>query len=175
MNLQEANNHLDSKRGIVVYPDIFEDNYGYDIEIPTKEKILITKPSWKKKGKRRVWLEVSTWRGISSNAVHFYGTLKIEGVDIIYKDNDQISTYVDEHKYPFADDSYDFKIMRTLTEEEIKRDTKRWEDWDVGDRTNCFETKKELIELSSEIFKIKFSGEWELWLRDINRKESKII
>lgn len=66
-----------------VYPDVFTDKCGLDI-ILSNDKLHAVR-SWgytKGNPKRRATLEITTFRGISSNAVHYYGRIKIQGVNM---------------------------------------------------------------------------------------------
>lgn len=66
-----------------VYPDVFTDKCGLDI-ILSNDKLHAVR-SWgytKGNPKRRATLEITTFRGISSNAVHYYGRIRIQGVNM---------------------------------------------------------------------------------------------
>jgi hypothetical protein len=82
--------------------------------------------------KRAVWLDVSSWRGISIGAIHFYGELK--------------TTYHDDLPH--------VELKRKLTKSEAKELTKLQNDnslfqagfrWEAGDETRCFDTKEDVI------------------------------
>ena len=67
-----------------VYPDVFTDKCGLDI-ILSNDKLHAVR-SWgytKGNPKRRATLEITTFRGISFNAVHHYGKIKIQGLNFI--------------------------------------------------------------------------------------------
>ncbi len=67
-----------------VYPDVFTDKCGLDI-ILSNDKLHAVR-SWgytKGNPKRRATLEITTFRGISFNAVHHYGKIKIQGVNMV--------------------------------------------------------------------------------------------
>lgn len=64
-----------------IYPDVFTDDCGLDSVIPGESLHAI--PSWGQRPSnmiRRVTLRISTFRGISCNAIHYYGALDIQGV-----------------------------------------------------------------------------------------------
>lgn len=146
-----------------VYPDIFLDNCGLDIVLP--EKNLHAVRSWgytKGNSKRRATLEITTFRGISFNAIHYYGKVKIQGVNMEYDEQPGHSTMIFDNNIPLAHYTYDFELKRPLTKDEIDEDPDRWGDYyHEGDLTNCFETIEDVVALAKEVFKLRFTGEWE--------------
>ena len=162
MTLIEAVNRSVSER--YTFPDIFNDDCGLDIVLP--EKKLHAIKSWgytKNTQKRRVTLEISTFRGISFNAIHYYGKLNIQGVGMEYDEQPGKSTMLFDDNIPLGHYSYKLELQRPLTQKEIDEDPKRWDIYyQAGDLTNCFETIEEIIESTKEIFKLRFKGDWEL-------------
>ena len=66
-----------------VYPDIFPDNCGLDIVLPNDKLHAVRSWGYRENNpKRRATLEISTFRGISFNAIHYYGKIKIQGVNM---------------------------------------------------------------------------------------------
>lgn len=164
MTLEEALQHCLDRR---YFPDVFEDNVGLDVIIPG----FITRPAWSG-GERRVVLEVSSYIGISWNAIHYYGTLKIDGVCFSSESNPDCitickETYEAEMNNCLADSKYSIDIVRPVTQEEIEEDSLRWNGYNIGDRTNAFSTKGEVINLAKEIFKVRFKGNWSLIIEDL--------
>ena len=54
------------------WPEVFRDDAGLDISIPG----FITRGSWiRNNSPRTVTLDVTTYRGVSWNAVHYYGNI----------------------------------------------------------------------------------------------------
>lgn len=146
------------------FPDIFNDDCGLNIAIP--ERKLHAVKSWgytKNTQARRVILEIRTFVGISFGAIHYYGKLNVQGVNMEYDEHPGRSTMLDDKNLPLGHYTYNLELKRPLTQKEIDEDPKRWGDYyDVGDLTNCFETIEEIIELTKEIFKLRFKGDWEL-------------
>jgi len=67
------------------YPDIFNDDCGLDLT--GYNGLFHAVPSWghrKTNTLRRITLEITTYRGISANAIHFYGKLEVQGVSMAY-------------------------------------------------------------------------------------------
>jgi hypothetical protein len=74
MNIKEAIEHCWDRKD---YPEVFRDDAGLDISIPG----FITRGSWiRNNSPRTVTLDVTTYRGVSWNAVHYYGNIIIDGV-----------------------------------------------------------------------------------------------
>ena len=66
---------------------------------------------------------------------------------------------------PLAHYTYELVLKRPLTKEEIDKDPERWGDYyDEGDLTNCFETIEDVIELAKQVFRLRFTGEWEFYV-----------
>lgn len=162
MTLKEAVNRSVSEK--YNFPDIFKDNCGLDIVLP--EQKLHAVKSWgytKNSQKRRVTLEITSFVGISFNAIHYYGKLNVQGVNMEYDEHPGRSTMLFDDDLPLGHYTYKLELRRPLTQREVDEDPSRWGDYyDVGDLTNCFETIEEIIEEAKEIFKLRFEGDWEL-------------
>lgn len=73
-DIKEAIEHCWDRKD---YPEVFRDDAGLDISIPG----FITRGSWiRNNSPRTVTLDVTTYRGVSWNAVHYYGNIIIDGV-----------------------------------------------------------------------------------------------
>lgn len=73
----------------------------------------------------------------------------------------------EQYVYPdvFTDYSYELVLKRPLTKEEIDKDPERWGDYyNEGDLTNCFKTIEDVIELAKQVFRLRFTGEWEFYV-----------
>lgn len=85
MNIKEAIEHCWDRKD---YPEVFRDDAGLDISIPG----FITRGSWiRNNSPRTVTLDVTTYRGVSWNAVHYYGNIIIDGVS--FSPEDSPNTY----------------------------------------------------------------------------------
>lgn len=145
------------------YPDVFTDNCGLDIILPDDKLHAVR--SWgytKGNSRRRATLEVTTFRGISFNAIHYYGKIKIQGVNMECDGEPGHSKMVFDNNIPLAHYTYEIELKRPLTKEEIAEDPERWGDYyDEGDLTNCFETIEDIVALAKEVFRLRFIGDWE--------------
>lgn len=85
-----------------------------------------------------ITLEISSYRGISWNAIHYYGSLHINGISFSQEDNLNTytmckETYEAERKNPLAAGVYYVELVRPITREEIEKDKSRWNGYEVGD------------------------------------------
>lgn len=149
------------------YPDVFTDNCGLDIILPDYKLHAVR--SWgytKGNPKRRATLEVTTFRGISFNAIHYYGKINIQGVNMELDGEPGYSRMVFDDNIPLAHYIYYLELTRPLTKDEIDEDPERWGDYyDEGDLTNCFETIEDIVALAKEVFRLRFTGDWEFFVK----------
>lgn len=172
MDLKEIVNRSQSNRHH--YPDIFQDDCGLDIKIQDMGGLHAI-PSWgrmKNNQIRRATLEISTFRGISGGAIHYYGDIYVQGVNMEYDTNPGTTTMCGdwEDKYPLSKYRYQLTLTRPITQEEIDLDKElgkhlaRFPYQDVGDQTICWESIEQIIEFAKEVFKARFSGKWEFYV-----------
>lgn len=170
MDIKEAIEHCWDRKD---YPEVFRDDAGLDISIPG----FITRGSWiRNNSPRTVTLDVTTYRGVSCNAVHYYGNITIEGVSFSPEDRPNIytmckETYEAEEKNPLAAGFYRIELVRPVTSEEIEEDSSRWSGYEVGDNTNAFYSPEDVIALAKEVCKARFLGYWKLKIVDYSGKD----
>lgn len=75
---------------------------------------------------RTVTLDITTYRGVSWNAVHYYGNIIIDGVSFSPEDSPNTytmctETYEAEEKNPLAAGFYRIELVRPVTSEEIEK------------------------------------------------------
>ena len=151
------------------FPLVIDDKAGLDYKDAETKAILHNACIYQKKSKTRcVKLEITSFRGISLGAMHYYGTLNADGIDFqcLDRPNTTTSNWDAEKKNPLYQWHYKFELRRPVTQEEIDRDPDRWHGYYPGDFTTSFDTKEEIIALAKECFKLRFAGEWELWVDD---------
>lgn len=147
-----------------IYPDVFTETTGLDIVLP--EKKLHAVPTWgtTRNPKRSARLKISTWVGMDMSAEHYYGKIEIMGVRMEYDDKPGVSTSVSREKYPLAQYSYTLTLLRPLTQKEIDANPDRWRCYEAGALTECFESEAEIVELAKEVFKARFTGDWDFYI-----------
>jgi hypothetical protein len=166
MDLQEAVRRSQHER--LDFPDVINSSAGFII-VPeiNVEGLPVWNPN-RINRKRRVVLNIRTFRGISTNAIHFYGELNVEGVIARILDSEPVlmnSRFLnssEEKLYPLLTYRYDFKITRPITQKEIDSGINRWGGYlKVGDLIEAFNSVQELISDAKEIMKLRFTGDWE--------------
>lgn len=158
------------------FPPVLSDNFGLDLPDPTPALHVI--PSWghsKNNMIRTATLNISTYRGVCSDAIHFYGKIKIQGVILEYKDTPGRSTMSSKfgHLYQYT---YDWVLQRRVTQEDLDRDKKarykadiRFEWAHVGDKTQRFDSYEDVLNFGIEVFKQRFTGNWQFFLSDYSK------
>lgn len=170
MNIKEAIEHCWDRKD---YPEVFRDDAGLDISIPG----FITRGSWiRNNSPRTVTLDVTTYRGVSWNAVHYYGNIIIDGVSFSPEDSPNTytmctETYEAEEKNPLAAGFYRIELVRPVTSEEIEKDSSRWNGYKVGDKTNAFYSPEDVIAIAKEVCKARFLGNQKLKIVDYSGKD----
>lgn len=161
----------------IEYPDIIDSNSGL---YETVELNAIGIPSWNRMNpnkKRNAFLQITSYRGISSEAIHFYGKIIVDGVYVATLDNMEKPrnlSYDEEKNHPLYNYKYDFIIKRSITIEEIESNPEKWYNYNVGDFTQRYNTLTELISDAKEIFKLRFTGDWNFFVKYPNGKIIKI-
>lgn len=163
-----------------IYPDVFNDSCGLDVIV---KEGYHPQGAWTWSGKkRRAVLEVTSYIGISSNAEHYYGEIKIDGVWQCNNENPAKNTSSSEFAKinPLSDSSYTLILHRRVTQEDKDKDKEARcpadvkFDWqDVGDKTYRFNSIDELLKFAKIVFKTRFSGEWEFFT-EIRGKLNKV-
>jgi hypothetical protein len=162
MNLEEAVIRCQSEK--FNYPEIFDVSSGL-YEVPELDVAGI--PSWNRnnpKALRKAILEISTFRGISSEAIHYYGKIVVDGVYTATLSDIKISkgiSFEQEEIHPLFNYNYVLEISKYLTSIEIEKDPNRWKDYyDEGDLVRGYEKIDELISDAKEILSLRFTGDW---------------
>ncbi len=102
-----------------------------------------------------VWLKITSWRGISFGAIHYYGELQI---DVEYPENGS------------------FELRRTLTASQAARMNKMDRElrpgdkyagrWRAGETTDGFDTREDVIKQARKVWKKMFPRHRRLVLGD---------
>lgn len=165
MEIKEAIRLCDSES--YIYPDILDSSIGLGRH-ETVDVIGII--SWDRKNKgtrRKIIIKITTFRGISSDAVHFYAKLIVDGVytaNINDLDKCENVSRKQEQEFPELGYKYNFNIRRIVNQAEIDLNPKMWEYYDGGDQTDRFTTKLELISHATELIKLRFTGDWDVFV-----------
>ena len=111
-----------------------------------------------------VTITTSTWMGISWNATHYYGRLKISDLSVktLSGSNKGEIIGLTCREFPEEAKGFDLEVRKKAKANEYSLDmygrkkirAKR------GELTNCFTDKKELLETLGKEFNRLFSGKW---------------
>lgn len=146
------------------YPAIFTDDCGLDIKFPEKQIHAIKSWGYNSDNKRRrATLKISSFVGMCSDAIHWYGKIEIQGVEMKF-DNMAGSTFSFDKNFPLSHFTYGLTLRRPLTKHEIYSDKNRWSYYFEGDLTRSFNSVEEIIELAKKVFNRRFSGLWEFYV-----------
>lgn len=143
-------------RGNIPYE--IPDNYGEGIV--GKEYYTV-----KRERPREVKLEITSFRGIAWDAVHYYGTLKAFGAHVKKKGcGGFFCGYLGEDTPLFKDIDIVIELCRYITDEERKTDPHRYvEDMKV---TNGWYDKSSIKKYAKKVFRARFIGDWKLIIKD---------
>lgn len=162
-------NHCRDRRS--GYPVVFDKSYGLDVVIPNHPEYKVEPPQ-----RYVATIRVSTFRGVSMGAIHYYGRIEATAPEITCigsrGEKCTIGGYIceewkkmsDEEK-KFVGERYEIELVRPVTQNEIDEDPDRWYGYDAGDKTNGFYSKEEIFSLAKKIIEYRFPG-WEIELDD---------
>lgn len=163
--LQEA---LNASRDMGNYPDVFPVDFGKDIVLKTKPELVV-----KIMEPRRVRIVINSYMGICGWAVHYYATIEADGIVFIDTKRDcMVGGYLGEEykelceKLGYTPNSpYRIEVVRSLKQEEIDKDSTRWEYYDAGDMVNAFYKAEDALKAAMDIAKVRFPG-WQVQVEE---------
>ena len=141
---------------------------GTGFRIQYEDKWLKTVfPPFLDTGKRELKFRISSYRGISIGAVHYYCTA------VSYIENEVegrpgycIGLSPLDRTIPEENKTLRFELIRPLTAEEIKDDPERWSYFDEGDSVIAFEDKEDILEIIEQFKQILKEDEWIVRIED---------
>lgn len=156
------------------FPEVFPLDFGMDFHLETKPELYPEiNYSYNRKNpenkERTVKLEISTFRGVCWEAMHWYGKLRADGINIIEEHIDtdgkthkmSVGGYIcDEYKNmknkEHYDSYYDFEITRPITKEDVEKYPDRFEADFIGYATNAFYSIDEIIKIAKKVAAARF-------------------
>lgn len=108
---------------------------------------------------RELRLEISTFKGVSMDAVHYYGSLVSNSTQ--FYENGGGGNLISS-AFPKASQGVKVNVTSPLTQDEFNRDPLRWETWKVGNYMNAYTTEDELKDVARKIFNQHFDEGWKL-------------
>lgn len=85
-------------------------------------------------------LKITSWRGISLNAVHYYGNIRLPVLEFIER---KTGSTVMGYKIPQS--LRDVELHRPLTSDELRENPDRWYAYNTGDMVPGFDTKEDVV------------------------------
>lgn len=151
------------------FPDVIPVDYGLDLVLKTKPEYIVEANQ-----PRKIRIDITSYRGISCGAIHYYAQINADGVNIIEKCEDgnlihagyicEEYSHICKNNRGKYEPCYRIDVMRKLTKEEIDDDPIRWEGYKPGYNTNAFYTEQEAFEQAVKIAKLRFGKGWVLEL-----------
>lgn len=136
-------------------------NFGLGVEVLHKGDRLLYKRggnSWR--AKPTVTLEISTWRGVSVGALHYYGKLNICLPEACYVGNPEKENYTTSTYIPMYQE-HDIELTQELEQWEIDKYPDNYRDYyRAGQRHRGFYTKKQVREYAELVFEQIFEKGW---------------
>ncbi len=149
------------------YPASIGADMGLDLKLGDRPDYFVKLP----RTPGRVRIRISSFRGVSPGAVHYYATIIGDGVQLCSEQgNGRIrihggaisEEWVNIHsKDPRYVPEIRMEVVRPLTQKEIDDDLQRWEHYDEGDMVMAFYTPDEALKAAMDIVAARFTGEWE--------------
>ncbi len=150
-----------------VLPYLFNSATGIGLVVTNSEGVEYTVTNRQKT--REAQLQVSTWRGISSNAVHYYGKIKVSDLALEFDNNGRrCNTFICNEflKHEILGTlEFEIELKRKLTKRDFELHPNRFQSYEVGDYVNCFNTSDEVVTLGTKIFLERFVGDWTLFIK----------
>jgi hypothetical protein len=122
--------------------------------------------SVRKNTKRKVTLNITSYRGISGDAIHYYGKLTFEGADVEFEGTDgkTWNTFADGD-FPIGWVNWTIELNRMITQSDKTLHAKRFEDYDVDEPTYRFDTPEDVIQKAKQVFRKRFIGDWDFKIK----------
>lgn len=160
----------DHCRDFGTYPLVFSKETGMDIVIPNHPEFVIRPPH-----DYELRIELTTWRGISIDAIHFYASIKANSPHVSMLDDRGNWVYVGgylceewgrmprEKKDLLSE--FHIEAVRPLPLEEINGDPIRWDGYYEGCLVNSFNSKEAALAVATQIARLRFP-DWKVIIED---------
>lgn len=133
-------------------------NIGCGVKLKKGNEILYTDEKPNKRWNGRAILNITSWRGISPDAIHYYGAIEFYAPDVHPEGEPNSSTSC---WLPIFSKS-EIQITRILEQWEIDKYPYNYADWDAGSDYRGFYTPEDVIEKGREVFNDLFASDWKL-------------
>jgi hypothetical protein len=137
-------------------------NYGMGVEViyDGKHYIFQRNGNW---GKAVVTVDVTTWRGLSFGAMHYYGKLQIKLPEMTQVNEER--TLSSNFFIPMYE-NHNIELTQVLEQWEIDKYPETYRYNHAGDRHRGFYTKKQVIDHAKLMFEQIFEKGWEFKIEE---------
>jgi len=140
-------------------------NYGCGIKLMAKNELLISNDI---NDNLDVDLQISSYRGFSIDAIHYYGRLKFSTPHVHPPDKPNIR--IMGYKIPRGIGIQEIALHRVVTRTDLHDYPGRFRPHELGGYTNAFNNVEDIVERAKEVFNKVFEKGWTLKIEnDINR------
>ncbi len=132
--------------------DLFLRHDGHELMVGDK-KYTLSIPNYPSHPRDALELEITTWRGRSLNAIHFYGHLLLPHLHFI-EDGTHASVYGGDLPIILRK----IELHRLITADEIREYKDRYHGYEVGDMVEGFNTTQQLVRRARGVARRYFPG-----------------
>lgn len=137
---------------------ILPNNHGIGLTYVKDEEEHIT--VYEGDNPRRVLLDITTWKGVTQGALHYYGELRIPSLKAETPSGNRI--YLDNNA-PKESRGLKIQLTRPIRKRDLLIDRgERFKGAKLGEKIKNFDTKREVEAAAVKIFKKHFTGNWHL-------------
>jgi hypothetical protein len=130
-----------------------DQNYGINITFHDQENEFLT--IYEGPTPRKVILDVTTWKGMTPGAMHYYGQLKISSLTAKKCTSGDILQL--PQSAPTEAKGMQIQLTRPLRRKDLRIDAgERFKGAKIGDKIKNFDSKKDIEEAAIEFFKKNF-------------------
>jgi len=135
------------------------DSYGINLEFV--DKGIRYKTTYDGPTPRKVMLDITTWKGITPGALHYYGELKVSGLKCKNLETNELS-YM-KPSGPKAAKGLKISLTRPLIKRDLLIDQgERFKGAKLGERIKNFDTREEVEKAAIKFFNKYFLDGWNL-------------
>ncbi|MCM8534800.1 MAG: hypothetical protein NE334_02560 [Lentisphaeraceae bacterium] len=151
---------------------IFTKNHGIDLSFVKDNSEFTT--YYEDDFPRKAFLDITTWKGITKGAMHYYGEIKISGLKAKSQDSSK-TIYVDTTG-PLEATPIKIQLTRPIRKRDLLIDKgERFKGAKVGERIKNFDTRKDVEDAAIRFFKKNFQEGWVLTTMKVENEGSEDV
>lgn len=117
-------------------------------------------------GRRRIYAEITSYRGICAGAMHYYCHIR-SYMHNVSQSGRSVCGYLGGYKIPQEFTEIDVELGRRVTAEMIEEDDMRWAGYHPGYMTNAFDSEEDIYKLLDFLKTYVFTeNEWQWKIED---------